>query len=525
MMIFRLILSTVLFAPLAGGVSVAGPVATASASPATPLCTTSPSTAPNVDTDCPGRLPNTFETTLAVNPTNPHNLVGAAINAQAAPQGRHVDFTATVEPHVSFDGGRSWATYTINFNSYTKVIDPSVAFDPSGTVYLAAAASGGSNNQDIVMSRSDNGGQTWSSPQRVAAGSGSGGVGTGNDHPQLATFGNGNVIITWIGSSYGQQGTLVSAPMYDVVSHDGGQNWSSPTVISGSASWCVGSQGDSSCDLAFGNAVAVSAAGIVVTFQDTHQDSPAGTTNLGRNVHLAVTVDPATGALRGGPFFIGQAYDGVIEHDFPVNTRQIQTLHDSQLNLDLDGNVAADPSDGTGRHLAAVWYDDRNAPHPVASDPYQAVTNSDIAVSQSFDGGQTWSPPTTISEPNDQFMPWAIYDATGRLHIGYLDRVYDPANHEYGYTLASETARGNLTFSLSQVTTALSDPTQGALPGPFPTVNPAFPHPAPGIGDYTTLAVTPASVVAMWTDERATRCTSNGCGSVEDAYFASVPLN
>lgn len=523
MRVFRLILSTVVLVAVAGGVAPAGPAAGAGA-PA-PVCATSPSSASNVDTDCPGGMPNTFETTLAVNPTNPRNLVGAAINALATPQGHHVDFTATVQPHVSFDAGSTWATYPVDFNSYTKVIDPSVAFEPSGTVYLAAAASGGSNNPDVVVSRSDDGGQTWSLPQRVVAGSGSGGSGSGNEHPQLATFGNGNVIVTWIRSFYGPQGTLVNAPLYDAVSHDGGHTWSGPTPISGSAPWCVGSQGGPSCDLTFGNAVAVSGAGIVVTFQDTYQDSPAGTTNLGRNVHLAVTVDPATGALSGGPFFIGQAYDGVNEHDFPIDARQIQTLHDSQINLDLDGNVAADPTDPTGRHLAAVWYDDRNAAHPVASDPYQAVTNSDIVVSQSSDGGQTWSLPIAISETNDQLMPWAAYDVTGRLHIGYLDRAYDPANHAYGYTLASETAPGNLKFTLSQLTTALSDPTQGALPGPFPTVNPSFPHPAPGIGDYTAVAVTPTAVVALWTDMRNARCTSNGCGSIEDAFFATVPLN
>jgi hypothetical protein len=236
---------------------------------------------------------------------------------------------------------------------------------------------------------------------------------------------------------------------------------------------------------------------------------------------MVVTVDPSTGVRTGGPYLVGQAFDGINEQDFPVDARGLQTLQDSQLNLDLDGDLAADPTDS--QHLAVTWYDDRNAPHPVNPDPYQALTNSDIVVSQSFDGGRTWSTPTTIPAPGDQFMPAAAYDATGRLRIGYYDRSYDPANHRYGYTLATETGPGTLRFSTAQMTTALSDPTQGTI-GLGGTVNSAFPNPAFGIGDYTAIAVTPTSVDAYWTDMREQRCQNAQCGSTEDAFFASTPL-
>src|SRR5262249_14784405 len=64
-------------------------------------------------------------------------------------------------------------------------------------------------------------------------------------------------------------------------------------------------------------------------------------------------------------------------------------------------------------------------------------------------------------QPGDQFMPWAAYDAAGRLRGGYFARSCDAANHKYGYTLATESTPGSLTFSRQQVTTALSDPTRG----------------------------------------------------------------
>ncbi|MDQ6615870.1 MAG: hypothetical protein M3083_14325 [Actinomycetota bacterium] len=120
-------------------------------------------------------------------------------------------------------------------------------------------------------------------------------------------------------------------------------------------------------------------------------------------------------------------------------------------------------------------------------------------------------------------MPWAAYDAAGRLRVGYYDRSCDPANHAYGYTLATETGRAALRFSTTPVTTALSDPTQGWF-GPGGTVNPAFPKPAFGIGDYTAVALTPTPAAVYWTDMRRTVCANGQCGATEDAFFASVPL-
>src|SRR5207245_2491902 len=112
-------------------------------------------------------------------------------------------------------------------------------------------------------------------------------------------------------------------------------------------------------------------------------------------------------------------------------------------------------------HLAVVWSDMRNSTLPAPAYPYSATTNSDVIVSQSFDGGQTWSAATSLVSPGDQFMPWGAYDSGGKLRIGYFDRSYDPANHAFGYTLATEAAPGSLSFTTKQLTTTLSDPTQG----------------------------------------------------------------
>jgi BNR/Asp-box repeat len=493
--------------------------------PPSPICSTPTSAAANVGTDCESGVGIHNETAIAVNPTNPLNMIGSANDYQLkASAGGSVLETVFSRAHVTFDGGRTWTTYPVRFNGYKFTGDPSIAFDAEGVAYLTTLADGGNNTPDVVVSRSDDGGVTWSTPVLVAAGKGSfSGRSIFHDHPILAAWGDGNVIVTWIKYVIGNQAaSLVTVPLVDAVSHDGGQTWSGINEISGSAPSCVGLAAEHSCDQTWGNAPAVSPTGdVVVSFYDTYLYAPDGSTNLGRNTHYAVRVDPETGALADGPNTIGLAYDGITEGDFPVSLDGRQTLHDSEFRLLMQGNVAADPSDATGQHFAVVWFDDRNASLPVDPDPYKAATNSDIIVSQSFDGGRTWSTPVAIAQAGDQFMPWAAYDSSGKLRVGYFDRSYDPANHLYGYTLATETAPGSLTFTHQQVTTALSDPTTNDRWFAV-NVDPSFPFASRFVGDYSGIATTPAHVVAYWTDMRENVCFGR-CGAGENTYFASIP--
>jgi hypothetical protein len=165
----------------------------------------------------------------------------------------------------------------------------------------------------------------------------------------------------------------------------------------------------------------------------------------------------------------------------------------------------------------------RNSTLPAPRDPYDAQTNSDIIVSQSMDGGVTWSAPQALTVAGDQFMPWGAYDMSGSLRIGYFDRSYDAANHKYGYTLATEASGGSLTFAMNQVTTALSDPTKNDRWFSGRTPNPDFPHPTTFMGDYSGIAAAPTSIAAYWTDMRETVCFGGRCDAGEDAYYASVP--
>ena len=212
--------------------------------------------------------------------------------------------------------------------------------------------------------------------------------------------------------------------------------------------------------------------------------------------------------------------DGLFDYPWAFGR---QTYEDSAFRTWAAGNITADPKNAN--HLAVVWSDMRNTigiPFAPFADPYTVTTNSDVVMSQSFDGGQTWSNPAALELAGDQFMPWGAYDTNGLLRIGTFDRSYDPDNHRYGYTLATETGAGSLSFGTTEVTTVRSDPTTGDR-WFAATLNPGFPFATTFLGDYSNIAATPdGGVVAYWTDMRDSATFAGVTRKGEDAYFAKI---
>src|SRR5262249_33292280 len=69
------------------------------------LCTGAASSTADVNTDCEGTAPHN-ETTIAVNPTNPSNMIGGANDYQLRlSSGGTVYETIFSRAHVTFDGG------------------------------------------------------------------------------------------------------------------------------------------------------------------------------------------------------------------------------------------------------------------------------------------------------------------------------------------------------------------------------------------------------------------------------------
>jgi hypothetical protein len=488
--------------------------------PPSPICSTTSTSASNVDTDCAESIHN--ETSIAVNPTNALNQISSANDYQLRLTSGILQETVISRARATFDGGSTWTEFPVPADPYTGTGDPAVAFDAQGTAYLAtlgfAFGQGtiNSSNSDVVVSHSTDGGQTWSALTRIASGTGSSAsVGILNDKEYIAAWGNGNAIVTWTVFNLGKGGTFISSPIFASVTHDGGNTWTSPTEISGSAAFCIGALGGNRCDQDQFSSPTVAADGsIFVAFVSLANQT------TGRDQYLVVKVDPNTGQRVAGPFKVSEIFDGFTDYPISDITGR-QTYQDSEFRTNSAGNLTADPTNS--QHLSVVWSDMRNSTLPAPSSPYSTKTNSDIIVSQSFNGGQTWSTPEAITSPGDQFFPWGAYDSSGKLRIGYFDRSYDSANHKYGYTLATETTAGSLTFNTTQLTTALSDPTKNDRWFSRTTVNINFPHPTAFLGDYSGIAIKPTGSVALWTDFRINVTFGTRSGAGEDAFYASAP--
>ncbi len=474
--------------------------------PGQKLCT-GPAQGANANTDCEATPGPHNETSIAINPTDANNILGGANDYQLGlNSGGHVTETVQSRAHVTFDGGTHWSEYPIFFNStYQASGDPSVAFDASGHAYYATLGFrfvGPTNAQspDILVGNSGDGGKTWTSV-KVASGSGNfGSVGDVLDKEYIAAWGSGNALVVYGDFKEGQKGSFISAKIYASVTHNFGASWSTPHVISGSF------------DEAFVATPVVDGNSIAVSFLNT--------TDLatGRDDYEVVKVSPATGLALGAPVKVATVIDGAT--DYPIAFGR-QTYQDSLFRSWAAGNISADPTNA--QHLAVVWSDMRNSTTPAPADPYAATTNSDVVVSQSTNGGATWSAPVALTLRGDQFMPWSTYDSNGILRIGYFDRSADAANHRYNYSVATETGSGTLAFTSAAVSTVASDPTQGDR-WFAATVSASFPHATSFIGDYSNIAATAdGHVVAYWTDLREDATFAGVTRKGEDAFFAAAP--
>jgi hypothetical protein len=488
-------------APVAGAVFGSGPAVKTG----TAICSTPTSLAPNVNTDCETNGAHN-ETSIAIDPTNPLHMIGGANDYQLGlNNGGHVTESISSRAHVTFDGGQTWTEYPLfSSSTYQATGDPSVAFDADGHAYYGTlgfrfVSPVNAQNPDVLVSDSGDGGRTWT-VNRIATGSGvETSVGDLLDKEWVAAWGHGNAIVTFGDFRLGHKGAEESSEIYASVTHDHGQTWSKPVLISDGK------------DFAFVSTPVVTGDGrIFVSFLNTDD------LTTGRDTYYVVEVDPNTGQRIAGPFAVSQVIDGAT--DYPIALGR-QTYQDSVFRTWAAGNIAADPANSA--HLAVVFSDMRDSPTPAPQDPYSAVTNSDVIVSQSFDYGRTWSPAQAVPLAGDQFMPWAAFDWEGNLRIGTFDRSVDPANHMYAYTVLTQSGSG---FVPTPASTALSDPTRDDR-WFARTVNPAFPNATAFLGDYSNIAVVPGatSVAAYWTDMREQNCFGGVCRHGEDAYFAMVP--
>jgi hypothetical protein len=152
-----------------------------------------------------------------------------------------------------------------------------------------------------------------------------------------------------------------------------------------------------------------------------------------------------------------------------------------------------------------------------------------IQLTQSSDGGASWSSPTAIdSQANGhQFFPW-LTSSGGKLYAVYYDSRLDtsygpmvaPCNSATGATSAclavwsSTSSDGGATWTHSQLTNTLTNPNLEQFGGR----KVAF------FGDYIEVAAVGSSVTAVWTDQRdAVLGTESGTNDNDGADVAGDP--
>jgi hypothetical protein len=197
------------------------------------------------------------EIAVAVDPEDPDHIVAGSNdyfyrfnNSTGARQAMIVTGFFT-----SFDGGDSWIDGQVPVHTGRSAGDPSPGFDRKhGTVLMAQlendAGLGGAfvSQGDVAVSRSADGGRTWSEPVTVFQGKGTG-IGPANsalfydkewltvdNNPESDHYGRAYLTVTRYLN--GLQGSFAESPILLAYSDDGGRTWSNPRVISGSSETC-----------------------------------------------------------------------------------------------------------------------------------------------------------------------------------------------------------------------------------------------------------------------------------------------
>ena len=407
----------------------------------------------NTNLDCDDPFPNN-EPDIEVNPVDPGHMVASSNDYG----------TCCDQFYTTLDNAVTWTTGNMSRNSpQVTGSDPVTVFDRKhGTVihtslnYSFQLPTGEACRGDLTVSVSTDGGITWLPAQVVSSGVGCDLSNTQlfNDKEWIVTDNNpsspfyGRTYLTWTVFE-SASGAYVRSAIFELHSDDGGKHWTKAKEISGSnAALCTfqvsGPAGQ--CDQNQFSVPTVGPNGTVyVAFQNEQNQSLWESGESADDQYLLVKSTNG-GQTWSSPTFVVGLEDG--SNDYPINTNGRQTLTGYQLRVNSAGNIVASPTNG---NLYLVFSDNRNGTHDTAN----PVTNIDVFLMTSSNGGSSWSGPTLVdSGAGDQWFPWVDVNPTnGNVGVLYNDRG---SSNGALYNASLMELPGSKTI----VSTAPSNPTQ-----------------------------------------------------------------
>ena len=389
---------------------VTAPVRVSLPSPYPPNCASLPADEPGTNV-----RNGVAEPRLSVNPRDSRHIVtvwqqdrwsnGGASGLQAA---------------VSRDGGRTWTQAAAPFSrctggmpenggDYERASDPWVTFAPNGDVYqIALATSGraGGRTSAILVSRSQDGGLTWSAPTRLI-----------EDREPIAFNDKESITADPYDPRYvyavwdrvDPRSRAPSGPIWFARTVDGGETWEAARTVFAPDGQTIANQ-------------------IVVL--------PGGDL---LNVFSLFRAVPRTGgapATRQTVATVRSSDKGVTWSE-PIEIADVvrATVTDPATGTEVRAGApilepAVDPRDGT---VYVVWQDGR----------FSGGSHPDIALALSRDGGLTWSEPVKVNQTPvaaPAFTPNVAVLADGAVGVTYYDLrsdTPDPATLPASYWLAA----------------------------------------------------------------------------------------
>jgi hypothetical protein len=412
---------------------------------------------------------NEAEDAIAVNPTNPSNVVAMSTLP---------DVVAGLAVGVSSNGGNTWARRVIGSTTADPLgdicCDEQLAWDRFGNLWMAYLVN---SSGDVFVALSTDGGGSFTKVADIQTKLG--------DQPSIAV-GPNSVWVSFTRTP-GNQIQAFGAPVTSL-GHFG--SFSAPESVPSPGN---GDYGDT----------AVGPAGQVMV---TYQNSTNG--QGGADIYTAVDPDGLGPAGFSKPTLVTHSHVGGFDF-IPAQPNR---------SVDAEANLAWDRSGGAhnGR-VYLVWTQET----PNESD------NMDIMLQHSDDDGATWSPAAKLNDDhttNSQYDPAIALDQTsGAVAVSWYDTRNDLGTGGSGDTdgipnddfqiWATDSTDGGATFATNF---QVSQGTSNAI-----DANSFF-----DVGDYTHAAFVSGTFWPAWSDNsNSTGDNPDGTLHQLDLYTAKVPIS